>query len=1497
MPNSFTLIFLPLNCLVVHITTFCRGHLLLYTYFLFFFSKRERKKKRERRMFYVLSLSYFFLFATVWGQTCDPKNNNRGVSGDESSCCQCPRGKDYYASYHCDAEVPSRVINWPSPYDRDCKVPVVLECPGNYYTYKTLERSDNIEKDNAYPELVQEYVAALLNKASGYNVCDETTGPHGERLDSIITASETLIGEHCVAQTISKDLSIVDYNKARKNTFLLRGYNEGYFFAGPLCDRDGIGDITEGGEIKGVDKTCSSGCTMNAQYYYSINCESGGTIGQDNCIGNEETTTTKRRSNWPSTTISETTLICGSERYIDVLSASLNDVDNNDDDDDVWLDLASAYITTVLNREYNGGSCATSEVLQALKHASNLLNIQCPCKPGEAGCSHTVTPSKSEKGIAMSRGPLAVLEKYNSGIIGPGFCGVVFPHLENNDYNDDGDYSADLNTCCAHGCTHSAGYWVSHSCILPVLSGEVAPNARIPWPSTTGIVDKSCATFPNAESVSFTICGESKYGILVRSMTANSGDGDAWTNLAAQYIAATLNIANGACTDFYAALTSTSLSSFEGLLESTLKQLTDNCDSANNTHVSSELGISMYMKQLVLESFNEGDLGPGRCSPNDNGHCNINRKTLPLVSGRCYTAKAQQNNENCTLSEEHWKTHNYLADVPRNQAWPLIHRQYQCTPDTHKCTANDIQSLPEGHDPVGDAIADQLWVNPRVLGHFTNGKTGREEQLVQETATWCPLVIGQNYYHVNGRSKSTEMLRMLQNVDNQSKNGSLSTGQKKWVNVMNQLTTAVLNVRNIVSHSDKPAILVKTIFEEIKDVSSGTPIKDVLETLFVDDCLLWSCDAYPENAIPSFPDHRKSCSSNYDIFYRALESFNKGRFEHYPHCSYTEPPEVCTSGPYGSPCGCTRDSLYYITYHSGMSLMGLNAFEYEWPRVDPTMYPLEYLQQTAPPYTEKFRSLVCSSEGNWYRILEKAYYHTGQPDAYLTLMKTLITAWLNAFSSGCISADNLQVLQQASKYVSKRLTTGLCSGGGRHQPVDTNTLDGKIMISYADALSHYVSNDLNRCENKCVSPSGENLVSCGHHGTCSPVDGLCYCEPGWQGDRCEVRYCGGNGIDDGTGVCHCFQGYSGEECLSCGAPVSISGRSYICRPCPPDVCGFANGAEGIPLDNQLSKEGGGGGGGNPVVYILTHVPSSRMNDYLVGNVRFPQTDGLPLPQLPGTGPLDCKCKYVSEGDLRSSVFGSLLSSRDITLSKRRNGEGMTKQKRLSGNAYYDSRFRTAPGSFIIRERQEEFMNSPKAQPLVRVMSTRHETNISDPAYDDVIDAIDALFFSLIGSEELTELCANDCPEPDVTNSELKDEIDDDHDELTSFGIAIVALVAVVLLVVVLLGIILLLIWSGVTPRRSNPLYEYRAREGHSRRPRTRQKTVRFSEGSQRQGRGTISTTSVPYAVEVNFLENNNGSNSSSSDESSTSSSFERSKRRGRQKTINTPAGSITARGI
>ena len=455
----------------------------------------------------------------------------------------------------------------------------------------------------------------------------------------------------------------------------------------------------------------------------------------------------------------------------------------------------------------------------------------------------------------------------------------------------------------------------------------------------------------------------------------------------------------------------------------------------------------------------------------------------------------------------------------------------------------------------------------------------------------------------------------------------------------------------------------------------------------------------------------------------------------------------------------------------------LEGFDFEWPKVDPELFPY-----AVSGNTEDLTFMVCQTEGSWVNVFETSIVPSGRKDAYYVLMKPLITAWLNAFSSGCVPADVLEVMRQATRYVNGRLVTGLCSGRG-HKRVDADTLDGRIMTAYAHAIAPYVNDGTIRCENVCESSM------CGQHGACSPLDGKCYCEYGWTGEACLARDCSGHGMDDGSGTCHCFGGYSGEVCDSCGAPASVFGKSYICRACPPAVCGFANGVEGgFSLEEKDSSSE------DAVVFVLSHVSSSDLNAYVLGDARFPDSDGLPLPVRPGSRGLTCNCKYGSEANTRTSTIGSLVVSSDASPG------GLSKKQRAAGNVYYDSRFRRSPGAGIITAKQIALQKrfDSKRDSIDGTTVTR---------YEDSIDAIDQLYYQRTMMEEMSEMCSRTKSvkksEDPPTHQDLGEEADRDHDRITAFGIAITVFVAVILLGILILGIILLLMWVGVSVR-ANP---------------------------------------------------------------------------------------------
>jgi hypothetical protein len=130
--------------------------------------------------------------------------------------------------------------------------------------------------------------------------------------------------------------------------------------------------------------------------------------------------------------------------------------------------------------------------------------------------------------------------------------------------------------CCddvkPHGCTLTQGYWKNHH--------SKAKNAsqRVAWPV----------------SESTTLCGKTWLNVLHTAPKT----GDAWTILAHQWIAAQLNVANGASVPEGV---STALSTSQSLL-------TANCSGIPPAQRQAALESS-----LILDSYNNGLIGPGHC--------------------------------------------------------------------------------------------------------------------------------------------------------------------------------------------------------------------------------------------------------------------------------------------------------------------------------------------------------------------------------------------------------------------------------------------------------------------------------------------------------------------------------------------------------------------------------------------------------------------------------------------------------------------------------------------------------------------------------------------------------------------------------------------------------------------------------------------------------------------------------------------------------------------
>jgi cysteine-rich repeat protein len=132
-----------------------------------------------------------------------------------------------------------------------------------------------------------------------------------------------------------------------------------------------------------------------------------------------------------------------------------------------------------------------------------------------------------------------------------------------------GDGCSALCTHEPHGCTYTLGYWKTHH--------ELAKNRsqRLPWPI----------------SATTTLCGQSWLAIL-----GTPPRGQAWLQLAHQWVAARLNVANGASLDVT-------------VLDAVTRagRMLDDC------RITDAERVEALDLASILDNFNNGLIGPGHC--------------------------------------------------------------------------------------------------------------------------------------------------------------------------------------------------------------------------------------------------------------------------------------------------------------------------------------------------------------------------------------------------------------------------------------------------------------------------------------------------------------------------------------------------------------------------------------------------------------------------------------------------------------------------------------------------------------------------------------------------------------------------------------------------------------------------------------------------------------------------------------------------------------------
>ena len=125
------------------------------------------------------------------------------------------------------------------------------------------------------------------------------------------------------------------------------------------------------------------------------------------------------------------------------------------------------------------------------------------------------------------------------------------------------------------GCTLTQGYWKNHN------EFETKPNRKVDWPAPYDEGDL--------------LCTMKSLDILHMS----SAGGDAWLILARQFIAARLNIANGA----------SSTPEVDAAIAEATELLAANCDEMPTTEIRSR---AIELAGL-LDGYNNGAVGPGHC--------------------------------------------------------------------------------------------------------------------------------------------------------------------------------------------------------------------------------------------------------------------------------------------------------------------------------------------------------------------------------------------------------------------------------------------------------------------------------------------------------------------------------------------------------------------------------------------------------------------------------------------------------------------------------------------------------------------------------------------------------------------------------------------------------------------------------------------------------------------------------------------------------------------
>lgn len=300
------------------------------------------------------------------------------------------------------------------------------------------------------------------------------------------------------------------------------------------------------GECFGNSSKCKCECFLPASYYYTHNCYS--VIPQ-------------KKVAWPEPYhLCNETLCNGNYRWVDILSS---------DSTDMWILLTQQWITLKLN--LNLYICH-DEPTDVLNENSTLTIVNGLDIMGYEFITSTcnrdwesLDESESLYGTSLF---LAITEFNERKLATSSDCVT----------NDTVTYSSDF---CKGGCTRYPIYWQLHN------RNATIPTLRIPWPSINGEISELNV-----------LCGAVTW---LDVMTPSRIDVSQWSDLAYLWVAAKLNVINGACLTY----------DIQTALDVTENILKDTC--VNNNPIREQISGHTEIKS-ILNFYVNGIIGPGECN-------------------------------------------------------------------------------------------------------------------------------------------------------------------------------------------------------------------------------------------------------------------------------------------------------------------------------------------------------------------------------------------------------------------------------------------------------------------------------------------------------------------------------------------------------------------------------------------------------------------------------------------------------------------------------------------------------------------------------------------------------------------------------------------------------------------------------------------------------------------------------------------------------------------